>query len=223
MTLKRMWMRTRVARARLKTMLTHGLAGFGLLMLILMMGDRASVGLGIDSAVASADPAPSMSVDIASNARVNASQQKLVQHLARRYRVAPEVVQGLVGDSYVVGREMGVDPLLILAVVAVESSFNPIAQSNFGAKGLMQVVPRFHLDKLADHGGEETIFQARTNIAVGTQILKEYIRNSGSVESGLQMYAGAVDDGSFTYSQKVLAERDRLHQVLSGNKLVANI
>ncbi|HKY02670.1 MAG TPA: transglycosylase SLT domain-containing protein [Burkholderiales bacterium] len=216
-------MRTRDVRARLRMMLTHGLAGFGLLMLVLMLGDRASVGLGIDSAVASADPAPSIPVEIDSKARINASQQKLVHHLARRYRVAPEVVQGLVGDSYFVGREMGVDPLLILAVVAVESSFNPIAQSNFGAKGLMQVVPRFHQDKLADHGGENTILQARTNIAVGTQILKEYIRNSGSVESGLQMYAGAVDDGSFTYSQKVLAERDRLHQVLSGSLLVTNI
>lgn len=223
MTLNRIWMRTRDVGMRLRTVLTHGLAGFGLLVLVLMLSDRASLGLGIESAVASANPAPGTSAEAEMPARVNASQEKLVRHLARRYRVAPEVVQGLVGDSYLVGRETGVDPLLILAVVAVESSFNPIAQSNYGAKGLMQVVPRFHMDKLADHGGEETLLEARTNIAVGTRILKDYIRRSGSLESGLQMYAGAVDDGSFTYSQKVLSERDRLHEVLSGNAIVTNI
>lgn len=213
----RVWSQTVTAGARLQTLLTQCLAAFGLFMLVLLLGGKLPAGAGIDAAQASIDTSGERTENKAQ--RIDSRQQRLVRHLARRYRVAPEIVEELVRDAYLVGREMGVDPLLILAVVAVESSFNPIAESSFGAKGLMQVVPRFHEDKLADHGGVETIFNTRINIAVGTKILKDYIRHTGSLENGLQMYGGAVEDASFGYSQKVLGERDRLHQVLSGESL----
>ena len=209
------WLRTLALRTHIKGWLTHGLAGFGLIMLLLLLSDRFPTSLGIDTAKASIAAPNEMSAGSAK--RMNPSQQKLAEHLSRRYRVAPEMVQGMVGDAYSVGAQMGIDPLLILAVVAVESRFNPIAESGFGAKGLMQVVPRFHLDKLADHGGAEAVLDARINIAVGTRILKEYIGNTGSLESGLQMYAGASDDESFGYAQKVLTERNRLQGILAGD------
>lgn len=216
MTLHEMWSSTVAirARVRLKTWLTHGLAGFGLVMLVLLLSDRFPAGFPIDSAKASIEQEEEIGFD--RFGAMDVRQQRLVQHLSRRYRVAPEMIHGMVGDAYAVGRRMGVDPLLILAVVAVESRFNPIAESGFGAKGLMQVVPRFHLDKLANHGGADTVLEARTNIAVGTQILKEYIRRTGNLESGLQMYAGAMEDETLSYAQKVLGERDRLHGVLAG-------
>ncbi|HKO87986.1 MAG TPA: transglycosylase SLT domain-containing protein [Burkholderiales bacterium] len=214
MILHRMWSRTSELRARLQNSLTHGLAGFGVLALVLILSDRFPSGFAIDAAKASV-AAPEEIVETKLE-RMDTRQQRLAQHLSRRYRVAPEMVRGMVNDAYAVGQQMGIDPLLILAVVAVESRFNPIAESGFGAKGLMQVVPRFHLDKLAGHGGIDTVLEARTNIAVGTQILKEYVRRTGSLEAGLQMYAGAADDESFGYSQKVLTERDRLHGVLAG-------
>lgn len=200
---------------RIGPLLTQGLAGFGLIMLVLLISGRTPSGLGIvEPAAASINPGAR-----AISKPIDARQERLARHLARRYRVSPDVVRELVGDAYAVGREQGIDPLLILAVVAVESSFNPIAESSFGAKGLMQVVPRFHLDKLSDHGGEGNILQTRINIAVGTRILKDYIRDTGSVEVALQMYAGALDDESSAYAQKVIAERDRLHQILSGTSV----
>jgi soluble lytic murein transglycosylase-like protein len=139
----------------------------------------------------------------------------LAGYLARKYRIAGDATVDLVGESYAVGRAVGLDPLLILAVISVESRFNPIAESDYGAKGLMQVVPRFHLDKLAAHGGQNVVLEPRVNIRVGAQILREYIRQTGSVEEGLQLYAGAVDDPAQGYAQKVVAEKRRLTDVVA--------
>ena len=138
----------------------------------------------------------------------------LAGYLARRYRVAGDATVDLVSESYAVGRAVGLDPLLILAVISVESRFNPIAESDMGAKGLMQVIPRFHTEKLAVHGGEDAVLDPKTNILVGAQILKEYIRLAGGLEAGLQMYNGAADDPSQGYAQKVIAEKQRLEQAL---------
>jgi soluble lytic murein transglycosylase-like protein len=107
-----------------------------------------------------------------------------------------------------------VDPLLILAVMAVESRYNPVAESNMGAKGLMQVIPKFHADKLVEHGGEGALLDPHVNIQVGAQILREYLRRYGETETALQMYAGAFDEPSSSYAFKVLAERARLEQML---------
>ena len=118
-------------------------------------------------------------------------------------------------EAFHAGRRTGLDPLLILAVMAVESSLNPSAESEYGAKGLMQVVPRFHLDKLAYHGGEESVLDPRTNIRVGAEILRDYIQRAGDLRTGLQMYAGAVEDAASQYAQRVLAEKSRLGQAAS--------
>ena len=130
------------------------------------------------------------------------------------HRVAPEPLEELVHAAFAAGRLTQLDPLLILAVIAVESRFNPIAESDYGARGLMQVVPRFHLEKLAGHGGEATLLEPHTNILVGTRILDEYIQRTGSLEAGLQLYAGAADDPARGYAQRVLAEQQRLVQVM---------
>jgi soluble lytic murein transglycosylase-like protein len=146
-------------------------------------------------------------------ARTDQVQRALASYLARRYRVAPEPLEELVHAAFAAGRLSGIDPLLVLAVISVESRFNPIAESDYGARGLMQVVPRFHLEKLAVHGGEDTILNPMTNILVGTQILDEYIGRAGSLEAGLQLYAGAADDPNRGYAQRVLAEHQRLVHV----------
>lgn len=139
----------------------------------------------------------------------------LAGFLARRYRVSEDATFDLVSMAHAAGHQIGLDPLLIIAVIAVESRFNPIAESVAGAKGLMQVIPKYHADKLQVFGGEQSVFDPRTNILVGTQILKEYVRRTGSTTSALQMYAGAVDDAQDGYSTKVLSEKRRLQSVVS--------
>ena len=138
----------------------------------------------------------------------------LAAHLSQRYKIAPDEAEHVVRAAHIASERVGIDPLLVLAVIAVESSFNPIAESIAGAKGLMQVVPRYHEDKLEENGGSGTVLDPMTNILVGTRILEQYIRRSGSLEAGLQRYNGARSDASSRYAQKVLAERARLQRVV---------
>ena len=141
--------------------------------------------------------------------------QALVNYLSRRYRIAPDVTEQFVGAAYDAGEQVSLDPLLILAVMAVESRFNPIAESVMGAKGLMQVIPKHHLDKLLEHGGEGAVLDPLINIPVGARILKEYIRRTGSLEAGLQFYNGALADPTSRYAQKVIAEKERIQKAVS--------
>jgi soluble lytic murein transglycosylase-like protein len=141
-------------------------------------------------------------------------QRAVSEFISKRYRVAQDAISGFVATAYVAGSEWKVDPLLILAVMAVESRYNPVAESHMGAKGLMQVIPKFHGDKLTEHGGESALLDPHTNIQVGAQILREYLRRFGETETALQMYAGAFDEPNSSYALKVLAERSRLEQML---------
>jgi len=149
-------------------------------------------------------------------------QRAVTEFIAKRYRVAHDATAGYVATAYRAGGEWKVDPLLILAVVAVESRYNPVAESNMGAKGLMQVIPKFHPEKLAGHGGESALLDPQVNIQVGAQILREYMRRYGETETALQMYAGAFDEPSSSYAFKVLAERARLEQLLKQVKRLAS-
>ncbi|HET9405550.1 MAG TPA: transglycosylase SLT domain-containing protein [Burkholderiales bacterium] len=139
----------------------------------------------------------------------------LSDYLARRYRVSQDVAFDLVRHAHRVGGQLQLDPLLIIAIISVESSFNPIAESVAGAKGLMQIIPKYHGDKLEVFGGEQAVFDPATNIQVGAQILKEYIRYTGNLGSALQMYNGALGDAEDQYTNRVMGMKQRLQQVVS--------
>lgn len=133
-----------------------------------------------------------------------------VEYLSRKYRVAATAIEPLVLAAQAAGERAGLDPMLIVAVMAIESGFNPIAESTMGAQGLMQVIPRFHQDKLDAIAGNNNLLDPVVNIQVGALVLKESIRRAGSLEAGLQQYAGAVSDDEGLYAAKVLAEKQRI-------------
>ena len=137
-------------------------------------------------------------------------QRVVTEYIAKRYRVSDQAVAGYVSLAYQAGAQHSVDPLLILAVMAIESRYNPVAESSMGARGLMQVIPKYHLEKLLDHGGEDALLEPSVNISVGAQILREYQRRFRDTETALQMYGGALDDAATQYASKVLAEKARL-------------
>ncbi len=145
-----------------------------------------------------------------------AEQAKVALWLSRKYRVAPEPVGALVAEAFELGKKIKLEPSLLLAVMAVESSFNPFAQSSVGAQGLMQVMTRVHTDKYAGFGGKLAAFDPVTNLRVGAQVLSEYVRLSGSIEGGLRLYVGAVSSDGSDYIDKVLAETQRIQSVALG-------
>ena len=147
-------------------------------------------------------------------------QQNVTSWLAKRYRVAGDAANMLVSTAYMTAHEIKLDPLLILAVMAIESGLNPFAESPMGAKGLMQVMAKVHHDKFQEVGGAQAALNPVANIRVGAQILKDYVKRTGSVEGGLKTYVGAADMASDSgYGAKVLAEYHRLKQVAGGKKV----
>ena len=144
-------------------------------------------------------------------------QAAVAYWLSKKYRVAAEPLSVLVAEAFELGKRTKLDPTLILAIMAVESSFNPFAQSHVGAQGLMQVMTRVHGEKYQSAGGTLTAFDPVTNMRVGVKVLQECIARAGSLEGGLKFYVGAAnlpDDGG--YASKVLAEHARLQQVVAG-------
>jgi soluble lytic murein transglycosylase-like protein len=144
---------------------------------------------------------------------VEREQRTVAEYIAKRYRIADAAAAHFVAVAYRAADQHRLDALLILAVMAIESRYNPVAESVMGAKGLMQVIAKYHPEKLSDHGGEQALLEPEVNIAVGAQILREYYRRFGDLETALQMYVGALDDPNSQYATKVLAEKARLDEL----------
>lgn len=142
--------------------------------------------------------------------------------LSKKYRVAPEPLAVLVAEAYRLGAHHEIDPTLILAVMAIESRFNPFAQSNVGAQGLMQVMTRVHSDKYEDFGGSLAAFDPVSNLRVGVRILKDNIARAGSIEGGLKHYVGAANHGrDGGYASKVMAEYERIRNAAHPERMAA--
>lgn len=146
---------------------------------------------------------------------------RVTDYLARRYKVSRAAIEPVVQSAHKAGQAVGLDPLLLIAVMGIESSFNPFAESPFGAQGLMQVVPRFHQDKIDPQAGAHALLDPAENIRVGAMVLKEYIRRNGSLVAGLQQYAGAADDPATGYANKVMAEKQRLSGLVQSRARLA--
>lgn len=133
-----------------------------------------------------------------------------LSYVSRRYRVSAAALEPIFGAAQLTGRKLRLDPLLIIAVIAIESRFNPFSESTEGAQGLMQVIPRFHQDKLPEGADKLSFFDPVVNVRVGAQVLDESIRRNGGLVAGLQQFAGAADDEEQAYATKVIAEKQRL-------------
>lgn len=85
-----------------------------------------------------------------------------------------------------------VSPHLVMAVIHVESAYNPFAISHVGALGLMQVMPMTGAEVAERIGvpwrGRQTLFDPEANVRIGVAYLKELLDRYGSVRVALAAY-----------------------------------
>ena len=174
---------------------------------------------GFPSIAPAAAAIPSSKIDLAAlDAQFLKSDKErnaVANHLANKYRISTAESLRYVSHAIEVSKEVNLDPVLLLAIMATESSFNPNAQSRAGAQGLMQVLTRVHTEKFEPYGGVVAAFVPEANIRVGALILKACIAKAGSLEAGLRSYLGApnASSGPNSYTYKVIAEREELNEV----------
>lgn len=191
----------------------------GVVFLLLLVGGWAnnfvtirSIGSAMPKLALSAE-APSLPRDAERATRpLTPAMMAALDYVAQRYRVSAEALQPVFEAVQSAARERRLDPLLLVAVISVESRFNPFSESPMGAQGLMQIIPRFHLDKVTNTAADQPFLDPVINVQVGARILQEAIRLQGGLVEGLQYYGGASDDDEQVYARKVLAEKLRLEQ-----------
>ena len=138
--------------------------------------------------------------------------EALTSAVSKRYRVSEEAIRDVVRSSFEEARRNRLDPLLVIAIIAIESRFNPFAQSTMGAQGLMQVMPQYHADKY--DAEDESMLDPKINIRVGARVLREYIARAGNESAGLRLYSGNSDENDTGYATKVATEKQRLQTMM---------
>jgi soluble lytic murein transglycosylase-like protein len=94
---------------------------------------------------------------------------------ANRKRLTPAVNRAAARHS--------VEPALVLAVIAAESAFNPVAVSEDGAIGLMQLLPA-----TAAEYGEVDLCDPVANVEAGTEHLARLLRRYRNISHALAAY-----------------------------------
>lgn len=109
-------------------------------------------------------------------------------------------------------KSAGIDPDLTLSVIKVESTFKAKAVSKASAKGLMQVIPRYHPEVLSEAKlifGTSNLFNPQVNIYVGVNVLRNYMNRSKNLTNALLRYNGSLGQTP-VYSSNVLKTFRRL-------------
>lgn len=136
--------------------------------------------------------------------------QRVRDWVSRKYRVSGVALEPVLAVAEESAKGAGLDPLLIVAMMAVESSFNPMAESHAGAQGLMQVIPKWHMDKIGENAPEDILFDPLVNVQVGTKVLVEGLQRYGTLQAALQYYGGARNDPEARYTKRVLAMKRQI-------------
>jgi soluble lytic murein transglycosylase-like protein len=161
------------------------------------------------------EPAPSIGLTCRILATDMAPGVKaLSRDIARRFHLAEGAAVGITRAAFTAAQASGIDPTLVLAIAAVESKFKPGAVNPAtGAKGLMQIMPRWHQDKIHGIGGEPSLMLIAPNISVGAAIMAEYLdAEDGDIQDALGHYLGTA--GADTYVRRVNVEMAHLTRVM---------
>lgn len=150
----------------------------------------------------------------ASLKNLTAEQLAVTRWLSRKYRVSTEPLSAMVAEAWATGERSQLPPTLILAIMAIESRFNPFASGSQGNVGLMQIEPQAHAETLGQFGGPLSAFDPLTNLRVGVRHLQGLMQQTDTLEEALFLYgtsSGQLMESQ--YVERVLAEQQLLDKV----------
>lgn len=140
--------------------------------------------------------------------------RKITDYIQESYRIDRGKAVAIVTEAVYNGSKHDVRPELILAIIAVESSYQEKAVSRAGARGLMQIRPQAHPDKVRAIGGAKALFDPKKNISAGVKIFNEYLsRSEGNLSKALLRYNGSLSDPSASYSRRVMGFYKKLKRI----------
>lgn len=146
-------------------------------------------------------------------AKKEAKRLAYVSYINKNYYISRRAAILMVVYAEEAAKKFDLPTSLILAVIAKESRFNPYAGSVADAEGLMQVIPRWHPEKMKQIGGAQNIIQPDGNIYSGSKALREKIDQcNGNIVCALQTYNGNIEDETTRYANKVLTEQNAIKQ-----------
>ncbi len=140
------------------------------------------------------------------HAQLTPSKQALAQWVTEQstVKLSEQAATSIVEHTFDNAYKHDIDPLLILSIINAESSFRPKIRNSYGASGLMQVVPRYHKDKIAGRN----ILLINTNIEVGVKILQDcFTSNNDNFYKAIRCYSGGA-------SEKYVKKIRKTHQSL---------
>lgn len=136
-------------------------------------------------------------------------EDKLLKVIKTDYKVGDADAKQIVESTFRWAAQFHLDPALVLGVIATESSFNKFAISPVGALGLMQFMPKWHVDKMKkarEEVGTPEVFDIDANIFLGSWILKDCIKKTKTLNMALRCYEGS-ENLKTGYDQTVLTNK----------------
>lgn len=129
--------------------------------------------------------------------------QKLASYISQNYKVSLLNAEKIVFSVFSEAAKKDLEPILVLSMISIESTFDQYSRSKAGAIGLTQVMPKVHRHRIAEN--KVDIWSVHGNIKIGTDIFKDYLHlTGGNIKNALQRYNGSSNDKKFRYSNEVM-------------------
>jgi len=133
-----------------------------------------------------------------------ATKQNILDWMAKNSAMPDHILAKIYNAAAITGNRD-----LILAICLVESNFNPEAESEKGAIGLMGIMPGVWVKELKEQGiikEKDDLYKISGNIAAGSHVLATYLSETNNLRQALIRYVG----GASWYATRVLKAQKQI-------------
>lgn len=141
-------------------------------------------------------PIPAQPIQPVDLAGLSPAQQRVVRFISAEWDLGLTYTASVVRAVYASAQRHGLDPILLLAIAAKESSFRHIGNPDGGRDplrpfGIMQVAGKYHPDKFQDG---VRVTDLAENLDIGAQVVREYLdKERGNERRALLRYSGTLN------------------------------